>query len=377
MNPWPRRYPNPPKTQTSLFPIRHLRQVRLNRIAAIALAVILTGPACSAPPSRDVPAPTDLTQRAAAPVPQEQPADAPTSASVQSPQMPAPASDQATVGSPPATESARDWLVTGDQAYARKDLQIAESAYRQACDLDPTLTPAYLGLALALRKQDRLEGSLLATEEALRQQPEYAEALANLGNLRFRMGQPDEAKSHLQRAIDLKPDLAEAHLTLGVVLHSTGDLQAGAEAYRRSAELDPAVALAHANLGIALDALDDNAGAIQAFRRAIEIDPNYAAAYNGLGKVLWQENQREESVQAMQQAVQIQPDFIMAHINLMVALMELSRFQEAWKHVHQAQALGAEIPAPLLLILAEELPDPRNPPAAQPTDTAEPESDGS
>lgn len=333
--------------------------------AAVWIGLTFAGLSCSTPPSQipvDVLQPQTRADADNPPSPEEldpQPVEAPN----QEPAKPPPAS-------PTTTKSARDWLALGDEAYARKDLSTAEDAYRKASDLDSTLTPAYLGLALALRKQDRLEGSLLATEEALRLQPDYAEALANLGNLRFRTGQPDEAKKLLRRAIELKPDHAEAHLTLGVVLHAEGDLQGAADAYRRSAELDPTVVLAHSNLGIALDGLGDNTGAIEAYRRAIEINPEYAPAHNGLGKVLWQDGQVAEAVQAMQQAVRLQPDFALAHLNLVAAMLELEQFERAWDHLYQARALGAEPVPGLLDALAKRMPDPRRQPTSQPADPA-------
>lgn len=270
---------------------------------------------------------------------------------------PAPPAESAP-GGPGGQVDAEEWLRRGDQASAEGETAAAEQAYREAIRLDPRRADAHQRLAVVLRKLDRFDESLAASQEALRLRPDYGEALVNVGNIYYRRGDQQAALETLTKALKLQPDFAEGQLTLGVVLHATGDLEGAAAAYRRAIELHPTEAIAYSNLGIALDGMNDNDGALEAFQQAVRLDPSYAAAHNGLGKVLWQAGRRDEAIAAMREAVRLRPDFAVAHLNLISACFDLGEFEEAWKHVHLARELGSEPDPGRVAALADLMPDP-------------------
>lgn len=59
----------------------------------------------------------------------------------------------------------------------------------------------------------------------------------------------DDAKAHLQKALEIKPDSAEAAYYLGLAQDRTGDRKGAEESYRRALKGDPALAEAAVNLG--------------------------------------------------------------------------------------------------------------------------------
>ena len=59
--------------------------------------------------------------------------------------------------------------------------------------------------------------------EALRLNPDLAEAHADLGVALFLQGQVDEAIAHFRTALRVKPDAADVHSNLGAVLNSQGN----------------------------------------------------------------------------------------------------------------------------------------------------------
>jgi tetratricopeptide (TPR) repeat protein len=52
-------------------------------------------------------------------------------------------------------------------------------------------------------------------EQALAQQPQFAEALLNLGHVRKSMGQEEEARICWRKAVEAKPELAETYFEPG------------------------------------------------------------------------------------------------------------------------------------------------------------------
>ena len=85
-------------------------------------------------------------------------------------------------------------------------------------------------------------------KRALRQDPEAAGALINLGALRHRSGQADEAAQCFKDAIRLRPGHPMAHYNLGAVRESQGRADDAAGHYRDALRCDPEYADAHYNL---------------------------------------------------------------------------------------------------------------------------------
>lgn len=92
----------------------------------------------------------------------------------------------------------------------------AEAAYRMVIEADPSSFRAHynLGLArLALGERAAAAGSLL---EAVRLQPQLAEAHYLLGHLFCDDDRPDEGLAHFRRALELRPESAEARWSLAL-----------------------------------------------------------------------------------------------------------------------------------------------------------------
>ena len=97
--------------------------------------------------------------------------------------------------------------------------------------------------------------------EALKINPNSAEAYTNLGNTLHELGRLDEAEASCRRAIDLKPNLPDAHNNLGLTLKALGRLDEAEAGYNQAIALRPDFAEAYNNLGLCLlytsDAADE------------------------------------------------------------------------------------------------------------------------
>ena len=61
------------------------------------------------------------------------------------------------------------------------------------------------------------------TGKALELDPGLANALTNLGNVRFRRGYPEEAEQHYRKALGIDADQPEAYYNLGFLYYERGD----------------------------------------------------------------------------------------------------------------------------------------------------------
>lgn len=104
------------------------------------------------------------------------------------------------------------------QHLQTRDFVKAASGFSSITRGDPTNFPAWINLAIALRGNNDLNGSLQAYERAELLDPNLPALWYNKGNLCIDMGRMHEAAHCFLRAITLAPTYEAAHTNLGVVL---------------------------------------------------------------------------------------------------------------------------------------------------------------
>ncbi len=173
-------------------------------------------------------------------------------------------------------------------------------------------------------------------QEALRLNPDYAEAHSNLGVALKDQGQLAEAVAQYQEAFRLKPDYAEAHLNLGNALREQGQLAEAVAQYQEALRLNPDYAMAHNNLGNVLRDQGQLAEAVSEYQEALRLKPDFAEAHNNLGNALWDQGQLTEAVAQYQEALRLKPDYAEAHLNLGYALRDQGQLAEAVAQYQEA-----------------------------------------
>lgn len=122
-----------------------------------------------------------------------------------------------------------DWpetqLTLGNLHVAKDNLDAAEDAYREALDLDPSLSEATVNLATLYQQTARDGEALALLKRSVRSQPESDTIRFALGLAFVRQGDPSTALAHLRNAAELAPDVAQYAYAYGVGLHSTGQSQ--------------------------------------------------------------------------------------------------------------------------------------------------------
>ena len=104
----------------------------------------------------------------------------------------------------------------------RRQLALAEDAYKQALKLDPYFIAAYINLADLYRASLRDPDAERLLSEGLKRLPEAAPLHFSLGLLKVRSKQMDKALTSLRQAVSLDPDTARYRYVLAVALNSEG-----------------------------------------------------------------------------------------------------------------------------------------------------------
>jgi tetratricopeptide (TPR) repeat protein len=172
----------------------------------------------------------------------------------------------------------RKFLMT----HGSPGLRIARQMFRGAIELDPRFAQAHAGLADAdfiitqwnidhERSAERRAEALAESEEALRLQPDLAEAHVSRANVLSYLGRGEEAEQEFRRALELNPSLGDACYFYARHLLASGRRREAAEEFEEAARRNPED---YASLGLLVavyEGLGEAARARATARRCIEV----------------------------------------------------------------------------------------------------------
>ena len=106
-------------------------------------------------------------------------------------------------------------------------------------------------------------------------------------------------------AIRLNPNDAEAYNGRGAVRYDQGDKQAALADYNEAIRLDPSYANAYYNRGLLRDELGDKQGALADYNEAIRLDPNHANAYYNRARIRNEQRDKQGAINDFQKASEL------------------------------------------------------------------------
>jgi predicted O-linked N-acetylglucosamine transferase (SPINDLY family) len=175
----------------------------------------------------------------------------------------------------------------------------------------------------------RLDQAAVLYREALKEDPEHAEALHLLGLLAYQQGKFQSAIELISRALPELDDLPEAHLNFGNALREVGRLAEAVDRYRRAIGLDPAYGMAHSNLARTLNDQRLFEAGLESSRRAVALMPSFLGAHVNCAAALLGLARFTEAEAPLRRAIELAPDKPEAHRDLGETLAHIGRLDEA------------------------------------------------
>ena len=206
---------------------------------------------------------------------------------------------------------------------------IAQDLYNQILKIDPNYINALNNIGVIFQGLGKKQRAKECFEKAIKINPNYADAYYNLGNIFKDLGKNQKAKEFFEKAIEINPNYADAHNNLGNVFKDSGNLQKAKECYEKAIELKPDYVDAHNNLGVIFKELKKNGKAKNCFEQVIKINPNHADAHNNLGVIFQELGKIEKAKECYEKAIVINPNYADAYNNLGGRFQELGKNQKA------------------------------------------------
>jgi Tfp pilus assembly protein PilF len=191
-------------------------------------------------------------------------------------------------------------------ALAAGDPQAAAMFARRLLVMAPRQSQALHLLAVAERRNGRLDEARTLFESALAVDAGNAEVCNNFANLLDEMGKPAAARDLYRRAIERAPAYADALINLAVVCRKLDAVSEGLAAAARAVELTPASARAWIILGQLREDAGDGEGATAALDKALAIEPRNPRALAAAAALVLQRG--GEATPAFDRALAVTPD---------------------------------------------------------------------
>ena len=183
------------------------------------------------------------------------------------------------------------------------------------------------------------QGAIIAYNEAIRLNPNLAEAYNNRGIVRKELGDKPGAIDDYNQAIKFNPNLALAYYNRGIVRKELGDKPGAIDDFNQAIKINPNDADAYYNRGIVRKELGDKQGAIDDYTLAIKFNPNYADAYNNRGNARSALGDKQGAITDFNQAININPKLAEPYYNRGNARLALGDKQGAISDLQQAANL--------------------------------------
>ena len=236
----------------------------------------------------------------------------------------------------------------GRSFQQRGNLNSAERAYRKALKINPNFVEALNNLGNVLVDRERLNEAAGAYRKALKLLPDHAMLLNNLGNALQLQGENENAIGWFEKALAQNPDYADAHCNLGNAYLALGDLDKAYESYRKASLIDPNNKEAHNGLANVLVQKDELDQAIESYQRVIAIDPEHKAAYTGLGNAFSQQEKFDQATICFRRAIEVDSAYKAAQMGLARVLRKQGEYDEAVALVRKALSYDSKNPEMLI-----------------------------
>jgi len=188
-------------------------------------------------------------------------------------------------------------LREGDRARDNGDIPRAVVDYAEAYSIDPNDPRPRERIGFIQLTEDAQRAELIFTELTI-DFPDSAVAHLGVGLSQMAQDRPREARSSLERSVDLDDDSAVAQYALSVVRELDGDSDGALDSAKRAYALAPKDSRIVANLGVSYMLRGEYGKAETLLRRAVLLSPRTAANHNNLGITLGLMKRYDEAFEA-------------------------------------------------------------------------------
>ncbi|MHB1186278.1 XrtA/PEP-CTERM system TPR-repeat protein PrsT [Thiobacillus sp.] len=237
------------------------------------------------------------------------------------------------------------WNYRGAAYLGKKDPVRARDSFSQALKLNPAFFPAAANLAQLDLKDKQPAAARQRFEGILKADPKHLNAMLALADLALRNKDEKTYVSWLEKAAAAHPQALQPRLALARYQLAKGDKSKALATAREAVNAQPDNPAALELLGTTQLALGDTTNALGSYRKLAERQPGQAAPLIRLANAQIVAKDLVGARKTLQDALRIQPDSLDAQLMLGGVEIQGARFDEAYKLAKQIQQQKPDSPA--------------------------------
>ena len=225
--------------------------------------------------------------------------------------------------------------------------------YTEAIRLNPDYAEAYNNRGLAYYQKEQYDRAIDDFCHAIRLRPDDANMLVNRGLVYNSIGEHDRAIDDFNKAIQLQPDHANAYINRGLAYSSKRQYDRAIDDFNEAIQLQPDDAGIYYNRGVAYGGILQYDLAIDDFNEVIQLQPDYAEAYNNRGWSYFCKYDYYRAINDYNTAIRLKPDGALIYRNRGIVYTRRGNLQRANDDYQKYIDLGGEDPDEVQKWIAE------------------------
>jgi putative PEP-CTERM system TPR-repeat lipoprotein len=237
------------------------------------------------------------------------------------------------------------WNYRGVAYLGKQDFVRARDSFGQALKLNPAFFPAAANLAQLDLKDNQPAAARQRYEGILKADPRHLNAMLALAELSLRNQDEKTYAGWLEKAAAAHPQALQPRVALARYQLAKGDKNKALATAREAVNAQPDNPVALELLGSVQLALGDTANALGSYRKLAERQPATAGPLVKLATAQIVAKEFADARKTLQDALRIQPDLLEAQLMLGGIEIQGARFDEAQKIAKRVQQQKPDSPA--------------------------------
>ncbi len=167
-----------------------------------------------------------------------------------------------------------------------------------------------------LENKEEWKDAIVAYQQALEKDPDYARSHNNLGNVFRRLREFDKSEYHLTRAVTLQPKNPRMRMNRGLLYTDMERFEQAMEDFNTSLEIQPDVAVVYNSRAYLLEHTGKYRGALRDYVRASELNPKNVRYRTNAGKIYLIMRDFSRAEKAFRDSIELDSHFHSARLNL-------------------------------------------------------------
>lgn len=236
-----------------------------------------------------------------------------------------------------ASASPLTWNYKGAAYLGKKDNKRARDSFVQALKLDPGFYPAAANLAQLDLKEGQPRAARQRFESILKADPRHLNSMLALADLALLAKDERKYVDWLEKAASAHPQALDPRVTLARYRLSKGEKNKALAIAREAVNAQPKNPAALDLLGSTQLASGDLTNALASYRKLVELTPGQARPLTQLAAIQIMTKDAPAARKTLQNALRIEPNFAEAQLILGSIEIQSGHFEEALRLARQIQ----------------------------------------